>query len=343
MNIVDNASHKENSVAHKLFGNYPIVALVGLALPVIAQTASYSFAQTYPARPIRIIVPGTAGSSNDFTARAIAQRFTDAWGQQGVIDNRAGAGGVIAHDIVAKANPDGYTLIFSTSAGLILNPLLSKTPYDSFRDFAPVSLGSINPQMLFAHPGLPAKSVPELIALAKAKPGQLNCASAGTGTPNHLGCELLKSLGGINFVHVPYKGSGPGVTDVAGGQAHFMFNSIPAVLQLTKSGKLRALGVGGPKRSPVAPDVPAIAETIPGFECVNWYAMLAPAGTPATIINKLNAEMVKMIADPPFAQRLLDVGSEPLSSTPAGLAAHMRKESDRWSKVIKSAGIKIER
>ncbi len=328
-------------MAHPIFGNYPIVALAWLALPVIAQTPSH--AQTYPARPIRIIVPGTAGSSNDFTARAIAQRFTDAWGQQGVIDNRAGAGGVIAHDIVAKANPDGYTLIFSTSAGLILNPLLSKTPYDSFRDFAPVSLGSINPQMLFAHPGVPAKNVPELIALAKAKPGQLNCASAGTGTPNHLGCELLKSLAGINFVHVPYKGSGPGVTDVAGGQAHFMFNSIPAVLQLTKSGKLRALGVGGPKRSPVAPDVPAIAETLPGFECVNWYAMLAPAGTPAAIINKLNAEMVKMIADPPFAQRLLDMGSEPLSSTPAGLAEHMRKESDRWSRVIKSAGIKVER
>jgi tripartite-type tricarboxylate transporter receptor subunit TctC len=304
-------------------------ALAWFSGATLAQAQPKAANQDYPNRPVRIVVPGSAGSANDFTARAIAQRFTDAWGQQMVLDNRSGAGGVIAHEIVAKANPDGYTLIFSTSAGLVINPLLFKTPYDSFRDLAPISLGSINPQMLFA--------------LAKAKPGALNCASAGTGTPNHLGCELLKSLGGINFVHVPYKGSGGGVTDVVGGQMHFMFNSIPAVLPLVKSGKLKALGVGGPKRSPVAPDVPAIAETLPGFECVNWYAMLAPTGTPVAIINKLNAEMVKMIADPPFAKRLLDMGSEPLSSTPAGLAAHMRRESDRWDKVIKAAGIKIDR
>ena len=324
--------------------NHPLFTAASItALALLSATAWAQPKTDYPNRPIRIVVPGSPGSANDFTARAISQRFTDAWGQQIVIDNRSGAGGIIAHEIAAKANPDGYTLIFSTSAGLVINPLLYKTPYDSFRDLAPISLGSINPQMLFANPGVPAKSVPELIALAKAKPGQLNCASAGTGTPNHLGCELLKSLGGINFVHVPYKGSGPGVTDVVGGQAQFMFNSIPAVLPLTRAGKLRALGVGGPKRSPVAPDVPAIAETLPGFECVNWYAMLAPTGTPVAIINKLNAEMVKMIADPPFAKRLLEMGSEPLSSTPAGLAAHMRKESDRWDKVIKTAGIKIER
>ena len=323
---------------HHLFTTASITAIALLSASAVAQPKT-----DYPNRPIRIIVPGTAGSANDFTARAISQRFTEAWGQQIVIDNRSGAGGIIAHEIAAKANPDGYTLIFSTSAGLVINPLLYKTPYDSFRDLTPISLGSINPQMLFSNPGVPAKNVAELIALAKSRPGELNCASAGTGTPNHLGCELLKSLGGINFVHVPYKGSGPGVTDVVGGQAQFMFNSIPAVLPLVKSGKLRGLGVGGPKRSPAAPDIPAIAETLPGFEVVNWYAMLAPAATPAPIINKINAEMVKMIADPPFAQRLLDLGSEPQSSTPAGLTAHMRKESERWGKVIKSAGIKIER
>ena len=299
--------------------------------------------QKYPMQPIRAIVAGPAGSAVDFTARAIGQRLTEVWGQQVVIDNRAGAGGIIAHEIAAKAAPNGYTLIVSTSAGLVLNPLLYKTPYDPFRDLAPISLASINPQMLFSYPGVPANSVSELIALARAKPGQLNCASAGTGTPNHLGCELLKSMAGINIVHVPYKGASPGIAEVVAGQTQFMFNSIPAVLPLAKSGRVRALGVGGPKRSPAAPEVPAIAETLPGFECVNWYAVEAPARTPAAIVNKINAEIVKMIADPPFAQRLLDLGSEPRSSTPAGLADHMRKETKRWSQVIKSAGIKIER
>jgi len=175
-------------------------------------------AQTYPVRPIRVIVPGSAGSANDFTARAIAQRLTDAWGQQIVIDNRSGAGGILAHELAAKATSDGYTLIFSTSAGLIINPLLRKVPYDSFRDLTPISLGSINPQMLFSNPSLPAASVEELIALARARPGQLNCASAGTGTPNHLGCELLKSMAKIDFVHVPYKGATYGITDVVAGQ-----------------------------------------------------------------------------------------------------------------------------
>lgn len=300
-------------------------------------------AQSYPVRPIRVIVPGSPGSANDFTARAIAQRLTDAWGQQIVIDNRSGAGGILAHELAAKATSDGYTLIFSTSAGLIINPLLRKVPYDSFRDLTPISLGSINPQMLFSNPSLPATSVAELIALARARPGQLNCASAGTGTPNHLGCELLKSMAKVDFVHVPYKGATYGITDVVAGQAQFMFNSIPAVLPLARAGKIRALGVGSTKRSVAAPEVPTIAETIPGFECVNWYAMLAPAKTPPAIVAKLNAEIVKMIADPPFAQRLIELGSEPQSSTPGELLAYMRKESERWDRVIKAAHLKIER
>ena len=317
--------------------------LVWMFLVGVWAANSIVYAQTYPSRPIRIIVPSTAGAAVDFTARLIGQRLTDAWGQQIVIDNRSGAGGIIAHELASKAVPDGYTLIFSTSAGLVINPLLSKVPYDSFRDFEPISLGSINPQMLFANPSVPATNVQELIALARAKPGQLNCASAGSGTSNHLGCELLKSSAKVDFVHVPYKGATPGITDVVAGQAQFMFNSIPAVLPLVRAGKLKALGVGGSKRSAAVPEVPTIAETIPGFECVNWYAMLAPAKTPSAIIGKMNAEMVKMIADPPFAQKLIDVGSEPQSSTPAELRAYMRKESDRWARVIKEANLKLER
>jgi len=313
------------------------------AIPLAAHAQDKGAASAYPNRPIRIIVPGSAGSANDFTARAIAQRLTDAWGQQIVIDNRSGAGGIIAHELAAKATPDGYTLIFSTSAGLIINPLLQKTSYDSFRDLTPISLGSINPQLLFTHPSVAATSVQELVGLAKAKPKALNCASAGTGSPNHLGCELLKHIAQIDIVHVPYKGATPGITDVVSGQMHFMFNSIPAVLPLVKAGKLRGLGVSSTKRSAAAPDIPAIAETLPGFEYVNWYAMLAPVGTPAAIVGKVNAELVKMIADPPFAQRLMNLGSEPQSSTPGELGAFMKRDSERWARVIKAAGIKLDR
>jgi tripartite-type tricarboxylate transporter receptor subunit TctC len=300
-------------------------------------------AQPYPSRPIRVIVPTSAGSANDFTARAVGQRMTESWGQQIVIDNRAGAGGIIAHEIAAKSAPDGYTLIFSTSSGLITNPLIYKVPYDTFRDFAPVALASLNPQVLFAHPSVAAKTVADLVALAKAKPGALNCASPGNGTPNHLGCEMLKTLANINFVHVPYKGTTPAITDVVSGQMHFMLNSIPAVLPLARSGKVRMLGTGGLKRSPAAPEVPPIAETLPGFEGVTWYGVMAPASTPAPIVSKISAEIARILADPPFAQRLIELGSEPVSSTPAGLTQHMKKEQERWSRVIKLAGVNIER
>jgi tripartite-type tricarboxylate transporter receptor subunit TctC len=323
-----------------------ITVIVTLALLTTGASAqSKHDAQNYPTRPIRIIVPNPASGPTDFTARLIAQRMTEVWGQQIIIDNRAGAGGIIAHEIAAKATPDGYTLIFSTAAGLIINPLLTRTSYDSFRDFAPISLGTVNPQMLFSNPAVPVTNVKELIALAKAKPKQLNCASAGNGTPNHLGCELLKSMTGIDVVHVPYKGSPPAITDVISGQIQFMLNSIPTVLPLAKAGKIRALGVSGARRSPAVPEIPAIAETVPGFEYVQWFAMLAPAGTPAAIVNKINAEMVKMIADPPFAQRLINLGAEPQSCSPAELSAYMRKDSERWARVIKglkAAGTRFE-
>ena len=301
------------------------------------------FAQAYPNRPIRIIVPNTAGSATDITTRIIAQRLTESVGQQTVVDNRAGAGGVIGHEIAAKAAPDGYTLLATTAAGLVINPLLGPVTYDSFRDFAPISLLVISPQILFTHPGLPAKSVNELLALARAKPGQLNCASPGFGTPNHLGCEMLKSMSGVDFAHVPYKGTAPAIADVMGGQVQFMFNSLPPVMPLVRAGKLRALAIGGAKRSPAAPGIPTVAESVPGFQAGTWYALIGPRGIPAPIVARLNGEVAKMFADAAFSQKIVDMGQEPHPTTPAGLTAYMRAESDRFSKVIKAAGLKLER
>ena len=315
-----------------------LIAVTGMVL--LAPGITYS--QTYPSRPIRIIVPNTAGSAQDIAARLVAQRLADSIGQQTVVDNRAGATGVIGMDITAKAVPDGYTLVVATSAGLVTNPLLSKVPYDPVRDFTPISLLVVSPQLLFSFIGLPAKTVDELVALARAKPGQLNCASPGFGTSNHLGCEMLKTMTGVTVVHVPYKGTSPAITDVVGGQVQFMFNSIPALIAFIKSGKVRAIAHGGTKRSPALPEVPLVLETLPGFQCITWYAMVAPHGVPPAIVTRLNSEVVKMMADAPFAQRITETGQEPQATSPAELHAYMRAESERWSKVIKAAGIKPE-
>jgi tripartite-type tricarboxylate transporter receptor subunit TctC len=306
--------------------------------------ASAAPAQTYPIRPIRWVVTYPPGGPTDVVARAIGAKLTEAWGQQIVIDNRAGAGGVIGTDIAAKAVPDGYTLLFGTSAGLTINPALnSKLPYDAVKDFAPVSLLVLNPQILVVHPAVPVNSVKELVALAKARPGQLNYASVGLGSPNHMGMELLKALTGIDIVHVPYKGTGPAITDLLGGQVQVMFNSMPSVIPLVASGKLKGLAVGSVQRSPAVPDIPTVAEAgVPGFENVTWYGMFAPAKTPHDIIVKLNKQVVQILASPEMAQRLASQGAEPRSSTPEELTKFMRVESERWKKVIKTAGIKVE-
>ena len=315
------------------------LSAAGVAL--LLCNAASALAQNYPQRPVRMIVPNLAGSATDMVARMVAQRLTDAWGYQIVVDNRAGASGMIGHELTARAAPDGYTLLMSTSAGLIITPMLTRAPYDSMRDFAPVSLVVISPQMLVSHPGIPATNVNELVALARAKPGQLNCASPGTGTSNHLGCEMLKVMGKVDFLHVPYKGTSLAVTDVVGGQVQFMFNSMPAVWPLAKTGKLRALAHAGVKRSPAAPEVPTVAESIPGFQCITWYALMAPRGVSPAIVTKVNGETVKMLAEPTFAKRLADQGQEPQATTPAELSAYMRAESERWAGVIKAAGLAL--
>ena len=311
-----------------------------LLLAAFSQCAA---SQAYPARPIRIIVHFPAGGPTDIVGRAVAQKLAEAWGQQTIVDNRPGAGGILGTDIVVRAAPDGYTLLFATSGSMSITPALnSRLPYNPFKDLAPISLVVINPQILVLHPSLPAHSVKELISLAKARPGQINYASVGPGSPNHLGMEMLKAMAGIDMLHVPYKGTAPALTDLLAGQVSLMFNSMPSVLPHVKAGKLRGIAVGSSTRSPAAPDIPTVAESgVPGFEYVTWYGLFAPAATPRDIILKINAEVIKMLASPELAQRLASQGAEPASSSPEQLGKYMLEQHERWKQVIKSAHIRI--
>jgi len=307
------------------------------AVPALAQP--HAETQGYPSRPIRIIVANTAGSAMDNVTRIIGQRLTEAWGQQVVVDNRPGAGGIIGHEIAAKAAPDGYTMLLTASAGAVILPLMSKVSYHPTRDFAPISLVITSIQMLSSHPSVAASSVTELLALARARPGQLSCGSSGHGSSNHLACEMLKVLGHVDFLHVPFKGTVPQMTGVVSGQVQIAFASIPTTSTQVKAGKLRALGQGGTKRSPVIPDIPTFAETLPGFQAVTWYALFAPRGTPPAILTRLNAEVVRALSDPTVAQRLSNQGLDPAAGSPADLTAYMRSEIERWSRIIKLAGL----
>jgi len=309
-----------------------------------AFTFSAACAQPYPVKPVRLVVTYTAGGPADIAARALAQKLAEMWGQQVVVDNRAGAGGIIGTELVAKAAPDGYTLLHGTAAGLIINPLLvKKVPYDTFRDFAPVSMVVIVPQLLVTHPALPATTLKELIALAKARPGALNYASVGIGSPNHLGMELLKSMAGIDMVHVPYKGATPAMADLIAGQVQLAFNGMASVLPQIASGKMKAIAIGSARRSPAAPDVPTVAEAgLPGFEYVAWNGNFAPAGTPAALVNRLSADIRKALAAPDVVQRLASLGSEPGGNTPAEFAAYVKADHARWARVVQAVGLKAE-
>ena len=309
-----------------------------------AFTFSAACAQPYPVKPVRLVVTYTAGGPADIAARALAQKLAEMWGQQVVVDNRAGAGGIIGTELVAKAAPDGYTLLHGTAAGLIINPLLvKKLSYDTFRDFAPVSMVVIVPQLLVTHPALPATTLKELIALAKARPGALNYASVGIGSPNHLGMELLKSMAGIDMVHVPYKGATPAMADLIAGQVLLAFNGMASVLPQIASGKMKAIAIGSARRSPAAPDVPTVAEAgLPGFEYVAWNGNFAPAGTPAALVNRLSADIRKALAAPDVVQRLASLGSEPGGNTPAEFAAYVKADHARWARVVQAVGLKAE-
>jgi tripartite-type tricarboxylate transporter receptor subunit TctC len=311
---------------------------LGLALALAVPPA---LSQSYPTRPIRFIVPYPAGGPTDFTARTVGQKLSQLLGQQVVVDNRPGAGTIIGSELVARAAPDGYTLLFGTGGGTFLTPLMmGKAPYDPHRDFAPVAMLVVSPQVLVVHPSVPANSIPELVALAKSKPGALNFASVGTGTSPHLGGELFQSLTGTKIVHVPYKGTAPAMTDLISGQVQMMFTSMPTVLAHVKAGRLRLLGTGGTRRSAVIPETPTIADTVPGFELVTWYGVFAPAATPAAVVKRLNTEIANVLADAEARDRLAAQGLEPTVMTPDELRRFTQEESKRWARLIKAAGIK---
>ena len=316
---------------------------LGLAIGLLAAAASAQ-AQGFPNRPLRFVVHFPPGGPTDFVGRALGQKLTEAWKQPVLIENRPGAGGVIGVEMVLRSPPDGHTLLFGTSGSLALAPALSKLPYDVFTDLAPVTLVVINPQILVVHPSLPVRTVPELVKLAKSKPGQINYASVGPGSPNHMGMELLKSMTGMDMVHIPYKGTTPAMTDVISGQVSLLFNSMPSVLPHVRSGRLRALAVGSAKRSPAAPDVPTVSETpgLQGFQYTTWYALLAPAATPKDVINQISVESGRALSQPDMSELLASQGAEPAPSTPEGLAKFMRAEFEAWRKVIKTAKITLQ-
>jgi tripartite-type tricarboxylate transporter receptor subunit TctC len=299
-------------------------------------------AEDYPARPVRLIIPFPAGGSNDVVGRVVATHLGERLGRQLVVDNRSGAGSVIGTEAVAKSPPDGYTLLLVSVAHAV-NPWLYRLNYDPVKDFTPVALLAEGPNVLAVHPSVPANSVSELIALARAKPGDLDYASAGIGTFQHLGGELFKVMAGIDMVHVPFRGGGPAMMSVAGGHTLVTFPSIAQTMPYIRSGTLRALGTGGRVRSAALPGVPTIAEAgLPGYEAVNWWGIVAPAGTPRAIIDRLNAGIAE-VQKSAETQRLLDAeGATPVAMTPEAFGAFMASETAKWGRVVKQDGIRAE-
>ena len=298
----------------------------------------------YPARPIRFVVAFPPGGGTDIIARSIAQKLSRSLAQQVVVDNRPGAGGNIGTDIVAKSAPDGYTMLMGSAGPLAINAsLFASMPFDPVRDLAPVTLAASTPNVLVVHPLLKAATVKELIALARARPGGINFASSGHGTPAHLAGELFNSMAGVKMVHVPYKGAAPALADLLGGQVQLMFSTMPPALPHVKDGKLRALAVTSLKRSRATPDLPTVDEAaLPGFEANTWHGVVVPAGTPAIIITRLNREIVAILHLHDIVERLSGQGAEALGSTPEEFAAYIRLETVKWAKVVRESGAKAE-
>jgi tripartite-type tricarboxylate transporter receptor subunit TctC len=312
----------------------------GIAL-LSACAASAVCAQSYPARSIRLVVPSAPGGGTDQSARIIAPKLSERLGQQVLVDNRSGGGTLIGNEIVAHAPPDGYTLLMGISTLGILPSMYTKMPYDTLKDIAPISVVVAVPNALTVHPSLPAKSVKEVIALARARPGAINYSSAGAGTSPHLSAELFKALTKIDIVHVPYKGSGPATIGLLAGETAMSFPSLPAIINHVKAGRLRALGLTTAKRSAALPDLPTIAEAgVPGYEAQQWFALAAPGNTPRPIIERLHKELMAVLRDPEVIGLFTAQGAVIVGNTPSEFSAYLRSELDKWARVTKSAGIK---
>ncbi|MGZ5116295.1 MAG: tripartite tricarboxylate transporter substrate binding protein [Burkholderiales bacterium] len=332
-----NGFHSSFIIHHSSFGK---VARYIAAIALVVVSGAY--AQSYPDRPVRLVVGFPPGGAADILGRIAAQQLTVGLGQQVVIDNRGGAGGLIATEITARANPDGYTLLF-TSIPHVINPhLYRKVSYDALRDFTPVIQFVSVPLMMAAGPSLPARTVKEVIAVAKAKPGAVNYGSGGSGSSSHLAMELFRSMAGIDLVHVPYKGTGPLITDMLGGQIALTIASAVPLSPQVRSGKLRGLGVTGPRRSPAFPELPAIAESVPGYEVVNWFGIVAPTGTSKAIIARVNTELNKSLKSPELVKALALQTAEAVGGTPEDFGKVIRTDFSKWSKVVKESGARVD-
>ncbi len=322
----------------------PAAALLLLALAAGTLAPAPATAQAWPAKPVRMVVPFPPAGGTDVIARVIGPRLGEALGQQVLIDNRAGANGNVGTELVARAAPDGYTVLLNGGGTLAVNPsLYSRLPYDSVRDFAPVSMVALQPSVLVVHPSVPARSVSELITLARSRPGQLNYASSGSGSLAHLCAEVFKRMAKIDMLHVPYKGAGPSLADLLAGQVHLIFASSPSVMPHVRNGRLRALGVTTAKRVRATPDVPTIAEAgLPGFELTGWYGLLAPAGTPSPVVNRLNVDLVKTLNVADVQEKLVDQGLEVATSTPREFADFLKAEIAKYARVVREAGVKVD-
>jgi tripartite-type tricarboxylate transporter receptor subunit TctC len=312
-----------------------LAAAFALALPVAAQE--------YPARPVRIVIGFPPGGATDLVSRLLAPKFAEVFKQQVVVDNRPGANGVIAADLVAKSLPDGYTLHLGTLASQVISPAISKVPYDPFKDFSPIGRTVALQNIFIVHPSLPVRSIKELIALARSEPGKLNFASSGTGSTGHLSGELFKTMAGVDLVHIPYKGGGPALTDLIAGHVEIFIAIVSTAVPHVRSGRARALAVTGNRRAEALPDVPTVAESaLKGYESTNWYCMVGPANLPQGIVSRWNKEMVAALSLADVRKTLLDMGIEPAPSTPAELAAYLKSETAKWGKVIKASGLKAD-